>query len=95
MELSDLIDMFRAIEDERLFELGFQLQHSSEGDLTIQEIGNRCGYGAFADFLEKVSQAKPPHYLDVSIACAWPAQRRRPRLGGQKEEQDEVPSKQD
>jgi hypothetical protein len=64
MDIQQFIEMMRAVEEERPFEVGFQLRHSEEGGLTIQQLGSRCGYGALADFLAKVAGAEPPRYLE-------------------------------
>ena len=63
MTFSEMIEMFEAMETERPLSVGFQLQHSSEGQATIQDIGQRIGAGRMAQLLQKIAQAEPPEYL--------------------------------
>jgi hypothetical protein len=62
MTFQEFIDMLRAIEADKPFTVGFQLQHSSEGGVTLQKLHGWHGAGRLADFMEKVAAAEPPDY---------------------------------
>ena len=66
MTFPEMIEMFEAMETDRPFSVGFQLQHSSEGHATIQDVGQHIGAGRMAHLLQRIAQAESPEYLPVA-----------------------------
>jgi hypothetical protein len=66
MEMAEFTEMLHAIDEEREFEVGFQLQHNGDGGPTLQELCNSHGTKELAEFFDRVLAAEPPRYTEES-----------------------------